>query len=1547
MKSAGSLYLIFFLSLLVPLSARAQTLTINNDIQSYATLASTAVTMTGNSELRITGATSPITASVINLNSPDSWFFMTGIRPATVNSTYLPQVRVSGAVAVHGTNCRVVQYGDGTVVIPHSPTYSPMTIYTGEMYTGTAMALAPYTTYTTSNLGVFADNVSSFKLKRGYMATLAQGSAGTGVSRCYVAQDGDLDVSVIQSNLNDQVSFIRVFPWRWVNKKGIAGNLTSGLNVGWWYNWNLDQNSPLNEEYVAIRQTRWWPGLAQDWQARGVNHLLGYNEPDHVDQANLTVAEAISSWPDLLATGLRVGSPAVTDGGRSSWLYPFMTDAGTINYRVDFVAVHYYRCFNPSDAAGAATQMYNFLKEIHDTTGKPIWITEWNQGANWTGCGDPTSAQHSAAVSAMMDMLESTPWVERYSLYNWVEDVRRVKWDDGSLTASGVMYRDKVSGLSYWQDIPSSPLPATALYRFETNPNDNSGNGHIAVLKSGAKYGAGRTGQGVSLGGNGEYVQLSKRIGDSTDFTFGAWVKWNGGAAWQRIFDLGLDTSNTIFLTPSSSAGTVRFGIEVGNVQQLLNHTAALPLNTWTHVAVTISGNTGKLFINGALVATNTSMTHNPSSVGTEFNYLGKSQFGDPSFNGTLDDVTFLPYALADAKITTMMTNNPPVFSAQVITTAAGTQGVAYSSSIASQATDPDAGDTLAFSKLSGPSWLTVSSNGALSGTPPAEEEGLQEFVVAVTDGSGATATAVLNITLPSILGNGTWTANASGSWGLATNWTANFPANGAANTASFNTVNITADTTVTLDKARSIGYMVLGDTSGTQAWTLGSAGSTLTLVNGTTAPILRTNTATTVSLPLAGAYGMTKDGAAMLTLSGDNSITGPLNVDTNDGTSDDGVLRIANPDAVTGFTSIAIRNNNSGKSRLELDGTARDIVAAAPIALAARAPANVTAAIRNIAGNNVLSGTMTLGTGGASYIVESTAGQLTFDGNITSTSGGTRLLTFAGSGGFYIGGEIRDDTATTTVLALTKNGAGSMVLQDKDNTFSGPIILNGGTLTGISSVSFNFGNGAIKGPFGNPSAAGRTITVNSGGTLIFGTGNCFGGGGNTTVPTVAITINSGGVMKTAAAIATTPGSGGGDANLFGPITLAGGTFTTGNGYSPTYQAVVLMSTLTANGSNISTINSDATNTTANGMMLGKSGGGTVTFDVGSGGLDISVPLANSAVSGAGALTKTGVGTLTLNNANTYTGATTLSVGTIALFGSLTSPLTVATGAVLRGTGSNSGATNINGSHYPGNPAGAQTFTGNLAYGAASRLRWLLNANDANAASRVNSAAVTVTAGAVIDLAFNVGSTVNFTDIFWKEPRSWNVVTHTSRTGNFALGNASTDSGGLAVATYGAFSLQQTAAAVTLVFTPVLTPNEAWLQANFGANWSNPAIAGDTADPDADGQINVWEFFHGTNPNTTAQSPIVPQLLAARLAIVFPRTVNTGTLTVTAQAADVPAGPWTDLARSTDGAAFTAIAAGTPVTETGTGATRSVEIRDIYTTAERPVRCMRLHLQKP
>ncbi|MBK1828331.1 Ig-like domain-containing protein [Haloferula rosea] len=92
--------------------------------------------------------------------------------------------------------------------------------------------------------------------------------------------------------------------------------------------------------------------------------------------------------------------------------------------------------------------------------------------------------------------------------------------------------------------------------------------------------------------------------------------------------------------------------------------------------------------------------------------------------------------------------NEPPVFTADPITGTDATEDAAYSGSLAAWADDPDAGDELTFSKVSGPAWLMVAGDGSLSGTPENEAVGLNEFVVAVSDEVGESAQAALNITV-------------------------------------------------------------------------------------------------------------------------------------------------------------------------------------------------------------------------------------------------------------------------------------------------------------------------------------------------------------------------------------------------------------------------------------------------------------------------------------------------------------------------------------------------------------------------------------------------------------------------------------------------------------------------------------------------------------------------------------------------------------------------------------------------------------------------------
>lgn len=79
--------------------------------------------------------------------------------------------------------------------------------------------------------------------------------------------------------------------------------------------------------------------------------------------------------------------------------------------------------------------------------------------------------------------------------------------------------------------------------------------------------------------------------------------------------------------------------------------------------------------------------------------------------------------------------------------TAAGAMATTgYIDSIAGTATDPNDGDTFSYSKVSGPGWLNVATDGSLSGTPAIGDAGTNVWTVRVTDSGGLTADASLTI---------------------------------------------------------------------------------------------------------------------------------------------------------------------------------------------------------------------------------------------------------------------------------------------------------------------------------------------------------------------------------------------------------------------------------------------------------------------------------------------------------------------------------------------------------------------------------------------------------------------------------------------------------------------------------------------------------------------------------------------------------------------------------------------------------------------------------
>ncbi|MEY3895206.1 MAG: glucuronoxylanase XynC, partial [Verrucomicrobiota bacterium] len=214
------------------------------------------------------------------------------------------------------------------------------------------------------------------------------------------------------------------------------------------------------------------------------------------------------------------------------------------------------------------------------------------------------------------------------------------------------------------------------------------------------------------------------------------------------------------------------------------------------------------------------------------------------------------------------------------------------------------------------------------------------------------------------------------------------------------------------------------------------------------------------------------------------------------------------------------------------------------------------------------------------------------------------------------------------------------------------------------------------------------------------------------------------------------------------------------------------------------------------GVTLGTGGG---TFSINSG---IALAIANP-VTGTGSLTKTGPGELLLNGPNSHGGTTTVSAGTLKVSGlGGTGAVVVGSGTTLGGTGVIAGNATINGTLAPSAPG--MTLSGSLGFGSTGKASWGLSGNSSESAATVIATAVSVTAGAKVDVLLNnPGSTTNFLHSFWRTSRTFPVITASPMTGSFALGSITTDAGGRPVATYGAFSLQNSGTGVNLVWTPI------------------------------------------------------------------------------------------------------------------------------------------------
>ena len=158
----------------------------------------------------------------------------------------------------------------------------------------------------------------------------------------------------------------------------------------------------------------------------------------------MTVEQAIADWPQLQATGLRLGSPAPGTGDdvkTNGWLARFMAQIKAHGYRVDFICLHPYQA--NFDVAQATENLRREIAYVHETYHLPVWVTEYGM-VNWDTSTYPDAATAARFATSSAAMMKSLPYVERYAWYSLIPKQKTLSLAsaDGSLNVIGTAWAE-------------------------------------------------------------------------------------------------------------------------------------------------------------------------------------------------------------------------------------------------------------------------------------------------------------------------------------------------------------------------------------------------------------------------------------------------------------------------------------------------------------------------------------------------------------------------------------------------------------------------------------------------------------------------------------------------------------------------------------------------------------------------------------------------------------------------------------------------------------------------------------------------------------------------------------------------------------------------------------------------------------------------------------------------------------------------------------------------------------------------------------------------
>ncbi|MEU0598159.1 beta-L-arabinofuranosidase domain-containing protein [Streptomyces sp. NPDC006393] len=189
-----------------------------------------------------------------------------------------------------------------------------------------------------------------------------------------------------------------------------------------------------------------------------------------------------------------------------------------------------------------------------------------------------------------------------------------------------------------------------------TTAADTTGDFADATLAGGAVWTHDGEDTAVSFDGVGGHLVLPSGLLSGLDeLTVGVRVRIDGLAASARVFDLGYHKETYLFLAATTGAGHARAALRIAGMEaeDVVDAASPLPVGRWIHVALTLGGGTGVLYVDGVEAGRNTAMVSGPLLLGaTTRNYLGRSQnTTHPYLHGAVRDFRLHNRALSATEV--------------------------------------------------------------------------------------------------------------------------------------------------------------------------------------------------------------------------------------------------------------------------------------------------------------------------------------------------------------------------------------------------------------------------------------------------------------------------------------------------------------------------------------------------------------------------------------------------------------------------------------------------------------------------------------------------------------------------------------------------------------------------------------------------------------------------------------------------------------------------------------------------------------------------------